>query len=152
MGYFGTAYFPGGAPPYAAGSDLLTAIKSRLAGTGIDSAFGSRIFLAIGSRSIAYPTLVIDEGNSPLAVKTNTSTVQSMTMRFRVYHQSVDQAVPLASQLESFWKNATVSFDGGWTSPWNPGDRKTLKDQILSNAGAEVWFVQSEFSFFIKRG
>lgn len=152
MGYYSRGYYPGTEAPYAAGADLLTAIKARLTGTGIDAAVSSRIFLKVGSRAVVYPTLIIEEGSSSLATKTSDATIQNMTVRFRVYHETVDEAVPLATELESFWRNATVSFDGGWTSQWIPGDRRTLKDTLLSNAGDEVWYVQSEFSFFIKRG
>ena len=151
MGYYSRYYYPSAEETVTAGVDLFTAIKEKIAGTAIDAAFGSRYYYGSASRKLVYPYLLIKDGGSVLILKTSTSTLQTTTIQFQVYGGTLDNSALLANQNDLFWKNATVSFDGGWTGPWDAGDRRSVRDDIITGGGNEVWYIQSEFKFLTNR-
>lgn len=131
--------------------DLLAAIKARFLASDLASAVTGGIFLEDAGRRASMPWIVaVEAGATPKFVTMQTQ-IHDTRIRFKLYAEDVELAGPLGDRLEDLFSACTLTFQNGWSSPWIRSDRRHMKDQRLSQAGNEVWYLQMEFTTRVKR-
>jgi hypothetical protein len=134
-------------PTTAAGADLLAAICAAYqANTTLKANLPGGIYTdEAPNRAPTGDYIVVEETSANLELKTSTSQIHDVRVRFKVYANDLDLAGQLGDDVTAAYKGVSFAWTGGTASPLVPRDRKHVKDPGRAIGTENVWHLRIDF-------